>query len=271
MLSEPSSIFVAAHSAANGTSGPSRTAIELEHVSKRYRRYAYRNMSLKGRVLDLVHGQRSQYVDFAALSNVTFSIPHGQTVAIIGRNGAGKSTLLRILARVVEPDTGTLRVDGRVSPLLELGAGFAPELSGRRNVYLYGALLGLARREIEKQFQSIIEFSEIGDFLNSPVKHYSSGMYLRLAFAIAAHLNPEVLLIDEVLAVGDASFQQKCLARINEFRQQGKTIVIVTHMLQHVVDICDRALLLDHGSIIEDGAPADVLTEYSRLLLQASV
>jgi ABC-type polysaccharide/polyol phosphate transport system ATPase subunit len=249
-----------------GSFAQAATAVHLEHVSKRYRRYLHRNLSLKGQALDWIRGRRSQYAEFQALNDVSFSIPHGQMAAIIGRNAAGKSTLLRILARVVEPDSGTLRVDGRVSPLLELGAGFSPELSGRRNVYLYGALLGLSRSEVNEQFDSIVAFSEIGAFLDSPVKHYSSGMYLRLAFAVAAHLKPDVLLIDEVLAVGDAAFQEKCLARINHFRQTGKTIVIVTHVLQHVLEMCDRALLLHHGSIVEDGRPERVLPAYQSLL-----
>jgi ABC-type polysaccharide/polyol phosphate transport system ATPase subunit len=247
------------------TKAPS-TAIEVAHISKRYRRYLYRNMSLKGRALDWIGGRHTQYADFQALHDVSFTIPRGQMAAIIGRNAAGKSTLLRILARVAEPDSGTLRLHGRVSPLLELGAGFSPELSGRRNVYLYGALLGLSRSEINEQFDSIVAFSEIGDFLDSPVKHFSSGMYLRLAFAVAAHLKPDVVLIDEVLAVGDAAFQEKCLARINHFRETGKTIVIVTHALQRVVEMCDRALLLHHGSVVDDGPPERVLGAYATLL-----
>jgi len=170
------------------------------------------------------------------------------------------------LARVVEPDSGSLQLCGRVSPLLELGAGFSPELSGRRNIYLYGALLGLSRRAVSARFESIVRFSEIGESLDSPIKHYSSGMYLRLAFAVAAHLDPDVLLIDEVLAVGDAAFQQKCLRRIDEFRLEGKTIVLVTHVLQHVLNMCDRALLLHQGSVVDDGPPDRILPAYARLL-----
>jgi ABC-type polysaccharide/polyol phosphate transport system ATPase subunit len=241
-------------------------AIQLLHVFKRYRRYLYRNLSLKGRALDWVRGRGSKYQEFEALKDVSFSIPQGQMVAIVGRNGAGKSTLLRILARVVEPDSGSLQLCGRVSPLLELGAGFSPELSGRRNIYLYGALLGLSRRAVSARFESIVRFSEIGESLDSPIKHYSSGMYLRLAFAVAAHLDPDVLLIDEVLAVGDAAFQQKCLRRIDEFRLEGKTIVLVTHVLQHVLNMCDRALLLHQGSVVDDGPPDRILPAYARLL-----
>ncbi|MBV9545675.1 MAG: ABC transporter ATP-binding protein, partial [Chloroflexi bacterium] len=243
-------------------------AVEARSVWKRYRRYAHRNLSLKGQVIDLLNGRRNRYVEFDALRDVSFDVPHGQMLAIVGRNGAGKSTLLRILAGVVEPDAGKVEARGRVSPLLELGAGFAYELSGRRNIYLYGALLGLSRREITEQLDSIIEFSEIGDFMDTPIKHYSTGMYVRLAFAVAAHLKPDVLLLDEVLAVGDAAFQAKCRARIEEFRRAGKTIILVTHALPDVIQMCDRALLLEHGVILDDGRPDDVLATYSQVLAQ---
>lgn len=246
------------------------TAVDVRNLSKRYRRYVHRNLSLKGRVIDLLNGQRNKYVEFDALRNVSFTVPTGQMLAIVGRNGAGKSTLLRILAGVVEPDAGTVEVRGRVSPLLELGAGFAYELSGRRNIYLYGALLGLSRGEITEQLDSIIEFSEIGDFMDTPIKHYSTGMYVRLAFAVAAHLKPDVLLLDEVLAVGDAAFQAKCRARIEEFRTSGKTILLVTHALPEVIDMCDRALLIEHGQVVDDGRPGPVLTTYSTLLAQGT-
>jgi ABC-type polysaccharide/polyol phosphate transport system ATPase subunit len=241
-------------------------AVRVDNLSKRYRRYGYRNLTLKGRILDLVHGRREQFVEFDAVRDVSFTIPNGQMVGIIGRNGAGKSTLLRLLAGIAQPDSGTVTVRGRVSPLLELGAGFSPELTGRRNVYLYGALLGLSRREIAAQLPAIVAFSEIGDFLDTPVKHYSSGMYLRLAFAVAAHVDPDVLLLDEVLAVGDAAFQEKCIARMQEFRRQNKTILLVTHQSAPVQELCDRALLIDHGVLVVDGSPEQVLATYHRLL-----
>ena len=241
-------------------------AVKVVNLSKRYRRYAQRTLSLKGRAMDWLRGRGDKFVEFDAVHNASFTVPHGQMLAVLGRNGAGKSTLLRVLAGIVPPDSGTVHVNGRVSPLLELGAGFAPELTGLRNIFLYGALLGLSRREIKDQLDSIIAFSEIGEFIDSPVKHYSSGMYVRLAFAVAAHLDPDVLLIDEVLAVGDAAFQAKCLARIDEFRQQGKTIILVTHALQRVVDMCDRALLIHHGSLLEDGPPPAVLAAYNAIL-----
>jgi ABC-type polysaccharide/polyol phosphate transport system ATPase subunit len=246
--------------------GGQRPAVEVNRVSKRYRRYARRNLTLKGRVLDWLRGQGDQFVDFDALKEVSVVVPRGQTVAILGRNGAGKSTLLRIIAQVAEPDTGTVAVFGRVSPLLELGAGFSLELTGRRNIYLYGALLGLGRREINEHLDEIVGFSEIGEFLDTPVKHYSSGMYLRLAFAVAAHVDPDVLLLDEVLAVGDAAFQAKCVARITDFRRQSKTILLVTHDTRTAAALCDRALLIDHGLLREDGPPAQVIGAYDRLL-----
>ncbi|MBV9085421.1 MAG: ABC transporter ATP-binding protein [Acidobacteriaceae bacterium] len=243
------------------------TVIGLDRVSKRYRRYEYRSYSLKGRVLDALQRRGgNRFHEFDALKEVSFSIRRGETVAVIGRNGAGKSTLLKILAGVVEPDTGAAVVSGRVSPLLELGAGFSPELSGRRNAYLYGALLGLRRQDIDAKLASIIDFAEIGDFMDTPVKHYSTGMYLRLAFAVAAHLEPDILLIDEVLAVGDAGFQAKCLERIEQFQRDGKTLVIVTHALPWIFELCDRALLLDHGTLLADGPLTDVSAQYDSLL-----
>jgi ABC-2 type transport system ATP-binding protein len=245
---------------------PPEYAVEVVNLSKRYRRYAHRTLSLKGRALDWVRGRGDRFVEFDALLDASFNVPRGQMLAVLGRNGAGKSTLLRVLAGIVQPDSGTVRVHGRVSPLLELGAGFAPELTGLRNIFLYGALLGLSRKQVTAQLESIIAFSEIGDFIDTPVKHYSSGMYVRLAFAVAAHLDPDVLLIDEVLAVGDAAFQAKCLARIDEFRQHGKTIILVTHALQRVVEMCDRALLIHHGAVLEDGPPQQVLKAYDAVL-----
>jgi ABC-type polysaccharide/polyol phosphate transport system ATPase subunit len=244
-------------------------AIVVDHVYKRYRRYQYRNLSLKGRAMDWVNGRGSRFVEFDALRDVSFSLRPGESMAVLGRNGAGKSTLLKILAGVVGPDTGTVQLRGRVSPLLELGAGFAPELSGRRNAFLYGALLGLSRRDVQAQLDSIIAFSEIGEFMDTPVKHYSTGMYLRLAFSIAAHLDPDILLIDEVLTVGDAGFQAKCLERIQDFRKRQKTLLMVTHMAQHALDLCDRAILLDHGTVIAEGAPDRVIAYYARLIEQA--
>jgi lipopolysaccharide transport system ATP-binding protein len=233
---------------------------------KHYRRYYGRDLSLKGRVLDWLHRRGNRYVDFEAVSDVTFSVPPGQMVGIVGQNGAGKSTLPRILARVVEPDSGSLVTSGRVSPLLELGAGFSPELSGRRNVFLYGALLGLSRREIKEQLPSIVDFSEIGDFIDTPVKHYSTGMYVRLAFTVTAHLDPDILLLDEVLAVGDVAYQRKWRARMDEFRRDGKTIVLVSHDGVTISQMCDRTLLLHKGQLLADDRPEQILSKYYRLI-----
>jgi len=241
-------------------------AIEVERVSKRFRRYTYRHESLKSQVVGWLKGRGNEYDEFDVVKEVSFSIPHGQMVAVIGRNGAGKTTLLRVLAQILDPDAGSIRVSGRVVPLLELGAGFATELSGRKNVYLYGALLGLSRHELKERYEAIVDFSGIRDFMETPIKHYSSGMLVRLAFAVAAQVDPDVLLLDEVLAVGDAEFQMKCLERIAEFRHAGKTIVLVTHALASYATTVDRALLIDHGALLEDGPPARVLDAYQRLL-----
>ncbi len=242
-------------------------AIEAQHVYKHFRRNVNPNTTLKSRVLGWLRGHQDQLIEFDVLHDVSFSVPPGQMVAVVGRNGAGKTTLLRVLSGIVRPDKGLVRLNGRLSPVLELGGGFSGELSGRKNVYLYGALLGLNRREVRERFDAIAEFSGIEDFLDSPVKHYSSGMLVRLAFAVASQIDPDILLLDEVLAVGDAEFQAKCLRRVAEFRESGKTILLVTHALSNVVDICDRALLIDHGRLLEDGVPRDVLTAYERLTL----
>jgi ABC-2 type transport system ATP-binding protein len=241
-------------------------ALEARHVSKHFRRYVHRNLSLKGRVIDLLNGHRQQYVEFDALRDVSFSVPTGQMLAIVGRNGAGKSTLLRILARVIQPDAGDVRIHGRVSPLLELGAGFAYELSGRRNIYLYGALLGLSRQEITEQLASIIDFSEIGDFIDTPVKFYSSGMFVRLGFSVAIHAEPRVLLVDEVLAVGDFAFQMKCFDRMMEIREAGTTVVVVSHNLNAVRKLCDRTVLLHQGRQRFDGDTAEAIGLFHALL-----
>ena len=240
-------------------------AIDVEQVYKRFRRTANPNATLKSRVLGWLRGRKDQLIEFDVLHDVSFSVPPGQMVAVVGRNGAGKTTMLRVLSGIIRPDRGVVRLAGRLSPVLELGGGFAGELSGRKNVFLYGALLGLSRREIRQRFDAIVDFSGIADFLESPVKHYSSGMLVRLAFAVASQIDPDILLLDEVLAVGDAEFQAKCLRRVVEFRDAGKTILLVTHALSNVVDICDRALLIDHGRLLEDGEPHAVLAAYQRL------
>ena len=197
-----------------------------------------------------------------ALHDVSFEVREGEVVGIIGRNGAGKSTLLKILARITEPTIGTAEIHGRVGSLLEVGTGFHPELTGRENIYLNGAILGMRRAEIGRKFDEIVAFSEIEQFIDTPVKRYSSGMYLRLAFAVAAHLEPEILLVDEVLAVGDADFQRKCLGKMGDVAQEGRTVLFVSHNMPAVQALCARAILLRQGTVALDGSTGDVLQEY---------
>ncbi|MDD5542172.1 MAG: ABC transporter ATP-binding protein [Acidobacteriia bacterium] len=202
------------------------------------------------------------YQTLWALKNINLKIEEGELVGIIGRNGAGKSTLLKILSRITKPTTGRVALYGRVGSLLEVGTGFHPDLTGRENIFLNGAILGMHRAEIQRKFNQIVAFSEIEQFIETPVKWYSSGMYVRLAFSVAAHLEPEILLMDEVLAVGDAAFQQKCLDKMHEIRQQGRTIFFVSHNMAAVTRLCKRAILLDEGAIISDGPPEQVVNQY---------
>ncbi len=203
-----------------------------------------------------------QQEQIQALRNVSFRVEPGEVVGVIGRNGAGKSTLLKILSRITEPTHGEARIHGRVGSLLEVGTGFHPELTGRDNIYLNGAILGMSRREISAKFDAIVSFAELDRFLDTPVKHYSSGMYMRLAFAVAAHLDPEILVVDEVLAVGDAQFQKKCLGKMGEVAQGGRTVLFVSHNMGAVQKICSRALLLEQGELVMDGPAAEVTTHY---------
>lgn len=204
----------------------------------------------------------SEFSKFKALDNVSFSIEPGEKVGIIGRNGAGKSTLLKVLSRITYPSSGEVVLRGRVASLLEVGTGFHPELSGRENIYLNGAILGMSRKEIKQRFDDIVDFSEVSRFLDTPVKRYSSGMYVRLAFSVAAHLDQEVLIIDEVLAVGDAAFQEKCLEKMSSVSKSGKTVIFVSHNMGAIAELCDRAILLDKGSILYDGDPDSAIRQY---------
>jgi lipopolysaccharide transport system ATP-binding protein len=197
-----------------------------------------------------------------ALEDVSFEVAEGEVLGLIGRNGSGKSTLLRLLTRITAPTRGTARIRGRVGSLLEVGTGFHPELTGRENVFLNGSILGMKRREIAAKFDEIVEFSGVERFIDTPVKRYSSGMYVRLAFSVAAHLEPEILLIDEVLAVGDAEFQQRCLGRMEDMGESGRTVVFVSHNLQAIAQLCDRAILLDGGRVVADGDSSDVVAHY---------
>ena len=226
-------------------------AIRARGVGKSFRGTG-RATSLKERILRMGHGTAEP---FQALRDVNLEITAGQTVGLIGHNGSGKSTLLKILTGILRPTTGTVEVNGRVSSLLELGAGFNGELSGRDNIYLNASLLGLSRKETDGLFDSIVEFSELEEFIDNPVKHYSSGMYVRLGFAVAVHVDPDILLVDEVLAVGDEAFARKCLDKIAEFQREGRTILFVTHSLNLVDEICDRGIVLHHGKVVFDGAP----------------
>jgi ABC-2 type transport system ATP-binding protein len=237
--------------------------ISASGVGKRFQLHHQRATSLKERLL--LH-RRESFEEFWALRDVSLEIGGGQTVGLIGPNGSGKSTLLKVLSGILAPTTGTVAVRGRVASLLELGAGFNGELTGRENIYLNAAILGLSRRETSRQFDDIVAFSELEPFIDNQVKHYSSGQYVRLGFAVAVHVEPDILLVDEVLAVGDESFQRKCLTKIAEFQERGCTILFVTHALDLVPRICGRAVVLDHGRVLHDGDPVEA-TERLRSLL----
>ncbi len=240
-------------------------AIEAINVSKVYRRYARKKQfaTLKSALLkgSLIRDLQPDET-FPALRGVSFTVPKGCTYGIIGRNGSGKSTLLKCVAGITRPNEGAIKVDGRISALIELGAGFHPEISGRENIFINGIMLGLSKREIQRRFDEIVEFAELTDFIDAPVKTYSSGMYMRLGFAVAIHVDPDVLLIDEVLAVGDQSFTVKCLDKFSEFRRRNKTILLVTHSLDLVEKFCDRALWLDKGRTLAEGEPKRVVAAY---------
>jgi len=239
-------------------------AIELVNVSKIYRRYGGKQFStLKSALLqrsimrDLQPGET-----FPALTDVSFKVPKGSTFGVIGRNGSGKSTALKLVAGITKPTMGTVLVDGRVSALIELGAGFHPEISGRENVFINGIMLGLTKRQIQDRFDDIVGFAELSEFIDAPVKTYSSGMYMRLGFAVAIHVDPDVLLVDEVLAVGDEGFTHKCLDKFSEFRRRGKTVLLVTHSLGLVETLCDEAVWLDAGRVEAEGDPKRVVGAY---------
>jgi ABC-type polysaccharide/polyol phosphate transport system ATPase subunit len=240
-------------------------AIEIQNASKIYQRYGHRRQfaTLKSALLSrsLVRDLTAAET-FAAVRNVTFSVPKGQTLGVIGRNGSGKSTLLKLVAGITKPTTGTVTVTGRISALIELGAGFHPEISGRENVFINGIMLGLTKREITRRFDEIVDFAELQDFIDAPVKTYSSGMYMRLGFAVAIHVDPDVLLVDEVLAVGDEGFTHKCLDKFAEFKRRGKTILLVTHSLGLVERFCDEALWMDAGKMKVQGDPKRVVGAY---------
>jgi lipopolysaccharide transport system ATP-binding protein len=245
-------------------------AVKVRGLSKQYRigRRRQKYKTLRETVAGLARAPfrpragGSEVPTVWALKGVSFVIPRGEVVGIIGRNGSGKSTLLKILSRITEPTEGSAEIRGRVGSLLEVGTGFHSELTGRENVYLNGAILGMKRNEVDRKFDEIVAFSEVEKFVDTPVKHYSSGMYLRLAFAVAAHLEPDILIVDEVLAVGDAGFQKKCLNKMQHAGQQGRTVLFVSHNMPAITRLCERAILLNEGRILRDGPAPEVVSDY---------
>ncbi len=237
-------------------------AIRVENVTQRFRVIRERPDTLR-ELFTKMFRQQNNVHDFEAIRNVSFHISQGEMVGIIGRNGSGKSTLLKVISGVYKPSTGLVQLRGTIAPLLELGAGFHHELTGRENILINGLLMGFSKREMAQREQSIIDFAEIGDFIDVPVKQYSSGMYMRLAFAVATEVNPDILAVDEILAVGDAPFRQKCFDRLQQFRNNKKTILLVTHSIQQIIDYCDRALLLDKGQLLFDGTPKQAAELYN--------
>jgi ABC-type polysaccharide/polyol phosphate transport system ATPase subunit len=238
----------------------SNSAVTVENVWKYFRLYQEKNQYLKS---TLLRGRRARYEEFWALKGVEFEIPYGSTFGIIGPNGSGKSTLLKCLAGILSPDKGSVSCNGRMAALLELGAGFHPDLSGRENIYLNGAILGMARAEIDRKLEEIIDFSGLEKFVDTPVKNYSSGMVVRLGFAIATNVDPEILIIDEVLAVGDESFQHRCHEKIESFRQDGRTIILVSHGLLQVAQLCSTVAWLEKGVMKELGPSYEVISKYT--------
>jgi ABC-2 type transport system ATP-binding protein/lipopolysaccharide transport system ATP-binding protein len=235
----------------------------LADISVRYRMPTERIATLKEYAVRRVTGRSVKHTEFWALRHVTLEVRRGESIGLIGRNGAGKSTLLKLIARVQKPTSGRVWVKGAVSPLIELGAGFHPELTGRENVYINGAMLGFSRRQMQRKMDSIVEFSGLAHFIDSPIRTYSSGMGARLAFAVVADAEPDILIVDEALAVGDESFQKKCLARMSEFRRQGVTIFYVTHAVGALAETCSRAVWLENGQVRLDG-PTQVVVEMYR-------
>jgi ABC-type polysaccharide/polyol phosphate transport system ATPase subunit len=243
---------------------PPDIAIRVDNVTQRFRVIHERPDTLRELFAKFLRHQ-SSYHDFDAVKDVSLEIAKGQMIGLIGRNGSGKSTLLKIIAGVYRPTQGSVTVKGKLAPLIELGAGFHHELTGRENILLNGLLLGYSKKEMLRREQSIIDFAEIGEFIDSPVKQYSSGMYMRLAFSVATEIDPEILVIDEILAVGDTPFKQKCFERIQNFRDAGKTILLVTHDMLQIEKYCDRAVLLEKGLVMAEGDPHDVIEVYKTL------
>lgn len=234
-------------------------AVEVTNLSKQFRLYHERNLSLK---TALMRGKVAHYEDFWALRDVSFDIPQGSTFGLVGSNGSGKSTLLKILAKIYFPTEGAIRYNGSMAALLEVGSGFHHELSGRDNIYLNGSILGMSKKEIDRKFDQIVDFSGVENFIDQPVKNYSSGMYVRLGFSVAISVEPDILVVDEVLAVGDAEFQEKCLLKFADFRNQGRTVIMVTHSMESVRAMCDQAAWIEKGQLKTVGPAEETINSY---------
>lgn len=247
-----------------------QSVIKFQNVSKQYVKQRLRYGLLSETISRLFSVHRSPLTDhniIRALDNVSFLVQKGETLGIIGPNGAGKSTILKLISKVTVPDSGSITAAGRIGALIELGAGLHPELTGRENIFLYGAILGMKKDEVKNKFDEIVSFAEISGFLDMPIKRYSSGMYARLGFAVAVNMNPDILLIDEVLAVGDESFQKKCFAKMKQVKNNGTTIVFVSHNLDWIKSICSRVFLINHGKIIIDTSAGSAISAYRRLII----
>ncbi len=248
------------------------TALRLDHVHKKFRRGEMYNSlrdlipAMTGRFLRRFGSEKLERQEFWALKDVTFQVAKGEAVGIIGSNGAGKSTMLKLLSGIMKPTSGAITVNGKLSALIEVGAGFHPDLTGRENIFLNGVILGMTRNDIKRKFDQIVEFSGLAEFIDTPVKRYSSGMFARLGFSVAAHVDPDILIVDEVLSVGDYVFQKKCIERMNEVLHDGTTVIFVSHNLRAVTDLCHRCVLLDHGSVLSIGPTADIVRNYMSLV-----
>jgi len=238
-------------------------AVDVSNVSKKFRLYHERNQSLKSAVM---RRRVSVHEDFWALQDVSFEVPTGSTFGLIGSNGSGKSTLLKCLSKILYPEKGSITAHGKLAAMLEVGSGFHPELSGRENIYLNGSILGMGRKEIERKFDEIVDFSGVEHFIDQPVKNYSSGMYVRLGFSVAISVEPEILVVDEVLAVGDADFQKKCQRKFEDLRSEGKTVILVSHSMDTVERMCDRAAWLQNGTLRAVGDAAPTIAAYKSSL-----
>ena len=237
----------------------SGVAVRVDDVSKSFRMYQERNQSLKSAIM---RGRRSVHEEFQALTDVTFNVPVGSTFGLIGSNGSGKSTLLKCLANIYHPNKGSIEHFGKIAAMLEVGSGFHAELSGRENIFLNGSILGMAKKDVLRKFDDIVAFSGVEQFIDQPVKNYSSGMYVRLGFAIAINVDPDILVVDEVLAVGDAEFQEKCFMKFEDFKKAGKTVILVSHSMDTVRQMCDQAAWLDHGSLRAVGPANETIESY---------